>query len=70
MKMQALSMGSVGFETYTVTSSAKGGCPKQRTDHSPSVLQSSSRRSWETMLDSQSYGLMEERYGIQEEGIF
>jgi hypothetical protein len=30
----------------------------------------SSRRSGEAMRDLQSYGLMEERYGIQEEGIF
>ncbi len=70
MKMQPLPMGSAGFEPHTVTSTAKGGCPKQRTGHSPSVSKSSSSRSWETTLDSQSYGSMEERYGIQEEGIF
>ncbi len=70
MEMQALPMGSAGFETHTVTSTAKGRCPKQRTGHSPSVPKSPSNRSWETILDSQSYGSMEERYGIQEEGIF
>ena len=70
MKMRSLQMGSVGYETFTVTSTAKGGCPKQRTDDNPCVLRSSSLQPAETMTDWQSYGLMEERYGIQEEGIF
>jgi hypothetical protein len=70
MKMKSLQMGSVGFETSSVTSTARGGCPGQRTDDPPSVSRSSSRWSGETMMDLQSYGLMEERYGIREEGIF
>jgi hypothetical protein len=67
MEMKSLQMGSVGFQKFTVTSTAKGGCPKQRTGH---VSGSPSNQPVETMTDSQSYGLMEERYGIREEGIF
>ena len=70
MKIRTLSLGSVGFETRTVTSSAKGGCPKQRTDHGLDLSHSFANRSGEAVPDSQSYRLMEERYGIQEEGIF
>ena len=71
MKMESLEMGSVGYQKFTVTSSAKGGCPKQQCT-GPTSPQSSApfSRPGETMTDSQSYGLMEERYGIQEEGIF
>jgi hypothetical protein len=70
MEMKSLQTGSIGFEKFTVTSTAKGGCPQQRTGHVPSVPGSPSSQPVETMTDSQSYGLMEERYGIQEEGIF
>ena len=70
MEMKSLQMGNVGFEKATVTSTAKGGCPQQRTGHSPAVSGSPSNRPVETITDSQSYGLMEERYGIREEGIF
>ncbi len=70
MKMKPLQMGSSGFQKFTVTSTAKGGCPKQRTGSVPLRANFPSRCSLETMTDSQSYGLMEERYGIQEEGIF
>jgi hypothetical protein len=70
MAMKSLRMGSVGFEKFTVTSTAKGGCPKQRTGSVPVLSDALLRRPVETMTDSQSYGLMEERYGIREEGIF
>jgi len=70
MKMESQQMGSVGFEKITVTSTAKGGCPKQHTGQIPTQSRPPFRRLVETMTDSQSYGLMEERYGIQEEGIF
>jgi hypothetical protein len=70
MKMESPQMGSVGFEKFTATSTAKGGCLKQRTGHVPAISGCPSSRSVETMTDLQSYGLMEERYGIQEEGIF
>ncbi len=68
MQVKSQQMGSVGFEQ--VTSTAKGGCPKQRTDHGPLMWRSPLSRSVEAMTDSESYGLMEERYGIQEEGLF
>jgi hypothetical protein len=70
MEMKSLQMGSVSFKTFTVTSTAKGGCPKQRSGSLPGLSDSPLRRSGETMADFQSYGLMEERYGIKEEGIF
>ena len=70
MNVKSPQMGSVGFEKFTVTSTAKGGCPEQRTGHIPVLPRSPFRQPVETMTDSQSYGLMEERYGIQEEGIF
>lgn len=70
MKMESLQMGSVGFEEITVTSTAKGGCPKQRIGRIPAQARPPFRRPVEMMTDSQSYRLMEERYGIREEGIF
>jgi hypothetical protein len=71
MKTRSLSLGSVGFETRTVTSSAKGGCPKQRTDHGPSASSPFLSGSGEAIPDYyRSSRSMEERYGIQEEGIF
>jgi hypothetical protein len=70
MKMESLQMGSVDSEKFTVISTAKGGCTKQRTVRIPAQSRPPFRRPVDTMTDSQSYGLMEERYGIQEEGIF
>jgi len=70
MKMESLPMGSVDFEKFTVAGTAKGGCPKQHTGQIPAESRPPFRRPMETMTDSQSYGLMEERYGIREEGIF
>ncbi|MBE0559030.1 MAG: hypothetical protein IH628_17515 [Proteobacteria bacterium] len=68
--MESLQKGSVGLEKFTVTSTAKGGCPKQRTGRIPAQSRPPFLRSVDTMTDSQSYRLMEERYGIREEGIF
>jgi hypothetical protein len=70
MKMESLQMGSVDFGKFTVAGTAKGGCPMQRTGQLPAQSRPPFRRPVDTMTDSQSYGLMEERYGIQEEGIF
>ena len=42
MKMRLQQNGSVGYEACTVTSTAKGGCPQQRTADNPSVSRSSS----------------------------
>ena len=68
--MESLQMRSVGFEKITVTSTAEGGFTKQRTGPIPVQSRPPLRQPVETMTDSQSYGLMEERYGIREEGIF
>jgi hypothetical protein len=70
MKMNLQRTGSFGFEKLNLTSTAKGGCPKQRSRSIATPSNDPFRRSEETMKDLQSYGLMEERYGIQEEGIF
>jgi len=70
MRMKSLQMGSVGFDTFTVTGTAKGGRPKQQSRPVPAQPRAPFRQTGETMTDSQSYGLMEERYGIREEGIF
>ncbi len=70
MKTNLQRTGSVGFEKPNLISTAKGGCPEQRPRSMAAPSNDSSRRSGEAMRDLQSYGLMEERYGIQEEGIF
>jgi hypothetical protein len=70
MKTASQKMENVGFEKINVASTAKGGCPQQQPGSMTAFSSSSSPRPVETMTDSQSYGLMEERYGIQEEGIF
>jgi hypothetical protein len=70
MKMNPQRTGSVGFEKLTHTSTAKGGCPKQRSRSLATPSDDPFRRSEETMRDLHSYGFMEERYGIQEEGTF
>lgn len=70
MKMTSQMPGNVGFERVDITGTAKGGQPKQPVGHIPSVPRSSFRQPVETMTDLQSYSLMEERYGIREEGMF
>ncbi len=70
MKTNLRLTGSVSFEELTLTGTAKGGFLKQRTRSIAAPSNSPIRRSEETMRDLQSYGLMEERYGIREEGIF
>jgi hypothetical protein len=70
MKMDLQRTGSIGFEELTLTSTAKGGCPQQRPHSIAAPSNDPSGRSEETTRDLQSYGFMEERYGIQEEGIF
>jgi hypothetical protein len=70
MKMTSQMWGNVGFDKVSVTGTAKGDQPKQSAERFPSVSRSSFRQPVETMTDLQSYALMEERYGIREEGIF
>ncbi len=70
MKIQSEMGGNVCFEKSRVTGTAKGGNQKQSAEHIPASSKSSFRQPLETITDVQSYTLMEERYGIKEEGIF
>ena len=70
MKMKP-KMGVIGsFEKFSVSSAAKDGYPKQSAERMPASSKSSFHQPQETITDLQSYALMEERYGILEEGIF
>ncbi len=70
MKVNLQRTGSIGFEQPNLMSTAKGGCPQQRSRSMSALSIDPFRRSEETTRDLQSYGLMEERYGIKEEGMF
>ncbi len=70
MKMRSQIGVNVCIEKFCVTGTAKGNYPKQSADHIPASSKSAFRQPPETVTDLQSYALMEERYGIREEGIF
>jgi hypothetical protein len=70
MKIKSQTCGNVYFEKNSVTSTTKDGYPKQSAEYTPSSSKSLSSQPVETMADLQSYSMMEERYGIREEGIF
>jgi hypothetical protein len=70
MKIKAKMGGDVFFEKFSVIGTTKGDYPKQSAEPVPASSKSLFHRSLETLSDLQSYALMEERYGIQEEGIF
>jgi hypothetical protein len=70
MKMKLKMGGTDFFEKFSVTGTAKGDYPKQSAEPIPAPSKSLFHRSLETLTDLQSYALMEERYGIREEGIF
>ncbi len=70
MKMKPQMGVNVWFEKFSVTGTAKGGYSRQSAERMPASPKSSFHQSLETITDLQSYALMEERYGIQEEGIF
>jgi hypothetical protein len=55
---------------FSVTGTAGSGYPKQPAERIPALSKSLFQQSLETITDLQSYSLMEERYGIREEGIF
>jgi hypothetical protein len=69
MKMKSKMRGNDFFEKFSVTGIAKGDYPKDSAEHIPASSKSSFRQP-EANTDLQSYALMEERYGIREEGIF
>jgi hypothetical protein len=70
MKKRSQMIKCVGFKQFDFAGTAKGGCPKQHPGRVSDSSNDSFSRPMETMTDQQSYGLMEERYGIREEGIF
>jgi hypothetical protein len=70
MKTRLQMMKRVGFKRFDFAGIAKGGYPKQHPGRVPDSSNDSFPRPRETMTDQQSYGVMEERYGIREEGIF
>ena len=70
MKMKSKMGENDFFEKFGVTGTAKGNYSKQPADQIPASSKSSFRQPLETLTDLQSYALMEERYGIREEGIF
>jgi hypothetical protein len=70
MKMRSQIGVNVCIEKFSVTGTTKGGCPKQSAERMSASSKSSFRQPQETVTDLQSYALMEERYGIREEGIF
>ena len=70
MKMKSKMGGNVFFEKFSVTGTAKDDYPKQFAEHISVSSKSLFNQPLETLTDLQSYALMEERYGIREEGIF
>ncbi|MBA4422035.1 MAG: hypothetical protein C0390_02895 [Syntrophus sp. (in: bacteria)] len=70
MKMKSQTGVNVCIEEFSVTGTAKGGHPKQPAERLPASSTSLFRQPKETIADLQSHSLMEERYGIREEGMF
>lgn len=58
------------FKRFDFAGTSKGGGQKQHPGRAADWSNDSYSPTMETMTDQQSYGLMEERYGIREEGIF
>jgi hypothetical protein len=67
MKPQSMNMDA---EKFRVTNHGEGGCPQQPAGRIGGSLQSVSRQSEKTMTDSDYMRLLEEHYGIREEGLF
>ena len=70
MKMKSQMGVSVCFEPFSVAGTSVEGYPTPSVEEIPALSKSSFRQSLETMTDLQSYSVMEERYGIREEGFF
>lgn len=70
MKMKSQMGINVCFEKFSVTGTPKGGYSKQSAERLTASSKSLFRQPMETITDLQSYSLMEERYGIREEGMF
>ncbi len=70
MKTQAQMNGMIHFEKLSMTGTVKGECRQQSAERLPASANTSFRQPLEAITDLQSYSLMEERYGIREEGMF
>jgi hypothetical protein len=70
MKMKSQMGVSVCFEPFSIAVTSVDGNQTASVERIPTLSKSSVRQSMEAMTDLQSYSMMEERYGIREEGIF
>ena len=70
MKTQSQMNGKIPFEKLSIAGTVKGEYPRQSAERLPASSNASFRQPMETITDLQSYSLMEERYGIREEGMF
>jgi len=61
---------SIDFEKFNAINTANGECPEQLLGSRPGSLTSQDQQPVKTMPDQEYVRLMEERYGIREEGIF
>ncbi len=68
--MKSQMKGTIRFEKISITDTVNGKYPKQSAERLPASSNASFRQPPETIADLQSYSLMEERYGIREEGMF
>jgi hypothetical protein len=60
---------NIGIEEFNVIDNANDGCPEQGLGGGPGSLISQCQQPVQTMSDREYVILMEERYGIREEGI-
>lgn len=67
LKLQKI---NIDVEKFTAIDHANDECPEQRLDGGPGSLTSQCQQPVQTMSDREYVILMEERYGILEEGIF
>jgi hypothetical protein len=66
LKLQKI---NIDVEEFNAIDHANDGCPEQRLDGGPGSLASPCQQPVQTMSDREYVILMEERYGIREEGI-
>jgi|GEM_PF-2911876 len=68
--MKSQIKGTVCFDTSGVAGTVKDSYPKQSAKRHAALSKTSFPQPMEAITDLQSYSLMEERYGIREEGLF
>jgi hypothetical protein len=67
MKLQKI---NIGIEKINTITNANDECPEQLSGSMPGSLSPHDQQPVKTMSDREYVILMEERYGIREEGIF